>query len=278
MELMTINDIAKITIHTPKSIRAHIKKGNLVGQKVAGTYIFWRSVVYCWILNWRTDLELQEKLYSVNGAAKYLSIDPRRIRALAVNGDLDYEKIETLGKQGWAMIFLESDLDKIDASPLKRGPSPKGDEHIRQIEDGRYEVIGTRDGKGRPYRYLRLAVARRRAREAYQDGLLYKTGDRVFSWLHTKDLRQLYGKRAVMATLVEDVTHIDQSIIVQIDQNTHRLTRASLGELATEIGEGYCGRCGNLTIQYNQGEKGPICAICHRTAPVLDVKRMANDA
>lgn len=238
-------------------------------QKVAGTYVFRFPVGYG---------EEIEKMYSVNGAAEYLNIDQRRIRALAANGDLDYDIIETLGKQGWAMIFLEQDLDEIDTSPLKRGPSPKGDKHIKQIEDGRYEVIGTRDSKGRPYRYLRLAVARRRAREAYQDGLLHKTGDRVFVALNIKKLRLLYATWKILATLAEDVTHIDKSIVVRIGQNTHRLSRGSLGELATDLVIKTCGNCGGLTHHYYQGSKGPICTICRRTAPVLDVKRLADDA
>lgn len=278
MDLMTISDIDKITSHTPKSIRTHIKKGNLIGQKVAGTYVFWKAAVIAWILNWTTPLEMQEKVYSVNGAAEFLGLDPRRIRALAKNGDLPYYKIKTLGKQGWAMIFEERELNKIDTSPLRRGPSPKGDEHIKQIEDGRYEVIGTRDSKGQPYQYLRLAVARRRAREAYQDGLLHKTGDQVFVGLNIKELRLLYATRIILATLAEDVTHIDKSIIVRIGQNTHRLSRGSLGELATDLVIQTCGRCGGLTHHYYQGSKGPICTICRRTAPVLDVKRMADDA
>jgi hypothetical protein len=264
--------------YSPKELRGKIVSGELDAQKVAGTYLIGAreacQLAGMEIPDWWTPL----RFYSVNGAAKYLGIDSRRIRALAASGDLDYDKIETLGKHGWAMIFLERDLDGINTSPLRRGPAPTGDEHINQIDDGRFEIVGTRDSKGRSYRYLRLAVARRRAREAYQDGLLYKTGDQVFVGLNIKELRQVYGARTILATLVEDVTHIDKSIIVQIGQNTHRLSRGSLGELATDLVIQECGNCGGSTYHYCQGKKGPICTVCRRTAPVLDVKRMADDA
>jgi len=272
--LWTTIMIANLTKRPVSSIRSDISSGRLVGQKVAGTYVFWDAVVTAYhMLNgqWNDPANL-ETVYSINGAAKYLGIDSRRIRALADGGDLDHYIIDTLGPQGWAMVFAESDLSKVDTSPLKLGPKPIGDEHVGMTASGeRYEVVGTHDGKGRPFSYRSIAVARRRAREAYQDELPYKKGDSVLVRLNTKTLRELYGAGAMIAVLIDSVTHIDRSVVVEFKGNRHVVTMNALVDRANSVLTGYCGTCKRETVQYwkyTMPSDTNICSSCHRTQPI----------
>lgn len=273
--LFTTNGVAAVTKQPVKKILEDVASGRLVGQKVAGTYVFWADVVvvYHWLNGqWDEKTAKLETLYSINGASQYLGIDSRRIRALAERGDLDHYIIDALGRQGWAMLFAESDLDKVDTSPLMFGPKPRGNEHIEKTADGeRYKIIGTHDGKGQPFTYLRLAVARRRAREAYKGELPYKAGDFVAVSLNTKTLRELYEAEALIAVLVGDVTHIDRSIVVDIGGNQHVLTMNALIDHADSIEMNYCGTCKQETVQYWKyvmPAESNICASCRRTLPI----------
>jgi hypothetical protein len=153
--------------------------------------------------------------------ARAAGVSTRQIRKAIENDTLPVVKIATTGRHGWAYVFTEDDLNAANLNPDRPGPIPKGaaDAHIA-LAGGVYVVLGTHNRKGHPYKYKRLAVARRRAREAYDERLIFRPGEQFLVEADDGDV--------VAATVVEGVTNIDQTIIALVKGKRRVVRRDAL--------------------------------------------------
>ena len=212
MKLYTIPEAAEYAYSSESKVRKAAKSGDLAGQIVAGTYVFSEAAIDTWLLGFKP--KVPHKLMTVNTAGRDYDVGRNRLYTLIKDGTLPAVKIKARGSFGWAYVFYEADLKAVgkELGRSRSGPAVKDDidKHIGQVGN-RYLILGTKDRKGKPFSYLNLNQARRRAREAYSEPPLYKMGDSVFI--------KPPGTATIMTevVLVEDVTWIDKAILVKYD-------------------------------------------------------------
>jgi len=211
MKPYTIPEAAEYAYCSESKVRKAAKSGELAGQIVAGTYVFSEAAIDAWLLGVKV---VARRLMTVNTAGREYNVSRNRLYVLIKDGTLPAAKIKARGSFGWAYVFYEDDLKAVgkELGRSRAGPAVRDDidKHIGQVGN-RHLILGTKDREGRPFSYLNLNQARRRAREAYSEPPLYKMGDSVFI--------KPSGPATIMTevVLVEDVTWIDKAILVKYD-------------------------------------------------------------
>ncbi len=209
-KLYTISDAADYSGQSESKVRRAANSGDLAGQIVAGTYIFSEKAVNGWMLG----LEIvTHKLLTVNTASRDYHVSRNRLYSLIRAGTLPATKIKSRGSLGWAYVFYESDLEAVGKGldRVSSGPAVKDDIDQRlERSNGSWAIRGTKNKSGKPFAYRSKNQARRRAREAYSEPLLFRAGDSVF--IRPTDT---YDPLLVDFILVEDVTWIDKSILTK---------------------------------------------------------------
>ena len=206
-KLYTIPGVAEYSGASKNKVRRAANSGLLVGQVVAGTYIFSEAAIDAWLLGLKVEART---LLTINTAAKKYGVSRNRLHTLIQEGTLPAIKIKARGSAGWAYVFYDIDLRAVgkDLSRIPSGPAVKDDiDRYLEHSSGRYAILGTKNKYGHPFSYKHKNQARRRAREAYGEELLYTESDSVF--IKPKD------GHMVEAVLVEDVTWIDQTILIK---------------------------------------------------------------
>jgi excisionase family DNA binding protein len=207
--------------------------------------------------------KLGKNLFTITQISDMTGVSRTHIHRMIDNGSLKGHKVVSPGNKGWSYVFQASEFDGIESTRKKSGPTPDN-KHIHLNANGRYEVTGTHDWHGKPFSYKNIAVARRRAKEAYQDGLEYRVFDSVCVKLTTKELRKKYQARHAIATLIDSVTHIDKTIVAMIQGEKYIMPRHNMITYAIRIEKHYCHRCDRETEHYSNGQQ-VVCTACRRT-------------
>lgn len=222
MRLYTTGEIAGAVGVTIQHVRNCYDWNVLGGQIVAGAWVSNENQLVAWQSN-RKPPKSQPKLYSIKTAAETLGCSLRLVRNAVKRGDIYTTKIPTKGQAGYAHVFTEDQLPKIITDRERPGPDPAGDADAHlALANERYIILGTHNRKGLPYNYKRLAVARRRAREAFNGGLYAEAGEIIGISVPLDD--------PLIVMLLEGVTKIDQTVIVNLNGERriyprHRLER-----------------------------------------------------
>lgn len=100
-------------------------------------------------------------------------------------------------------------------------------DYVQVSQDGRHTVLGTKDGHGLPFDYANRHDALRAARRAYAEPLVYQAGVKVFVRLPKKQVG--YG------LLVEDVTPVDKTALVELDGRRQLVATRQLAGIIYDI-------------------------------------------
>lgn len=215
-KLYTIPEAAEYSGLSEGKVRRAANSGNLCGQIVAGTYLFTKQALDSWLGPF-VSVDLPN-LLTINTATRDYNVSRNRLYTLIQAGTLPAAKVKTRGGFGWSYIFTEADLLAVGKGlgRVPSGPAVKDnvDQHLEYSND-RWAIRGTKNKYGQPFTYWHKNQARRRAREAYSEPPLYHQGDTVF--IKPKD-----GKM-VEAVLVEDVTWIDQTVLIKYNNQAPAL-------------------------------------------------------